>query len=203
MKLTNITQTIRSLSDKYIGRLTDTQKKQIIGYIYIILTLITVSFFGLFAIAPTLSTIGNLNKQYQDSKLVYDALNKKLTNLQLLDNEYKDIQTDLPIIYTAVPQTTKIPELTRKLEDVATLNNVTVSRLTFGEVEVYPNSKKSPIYSFTFTIGVVGTQQNVNNFIESVIDFDRIIGIDKIITGVDQEGKYTAQVTGRAYFVTK
>ncbi|HVT01454.1 MAG TPA: type 4a pilus biogenesis protein PilO [Patescibacteria group bacterium] len=181
----------------------DAKKKRVIGYIYIILTLVTVCFFGLFAIAPTLTTIGNLNKQYEDSKLVYDALNRKLTNLQLLDDAYKDIQTDLPVIYTAVPETTKIPELTRKLEDVATSNNVTISRLNFGEVEVYPNSKKSPIYSFAFTIGVVGAQQNVNNFIESVIDFDRIIGIDKIITGVDQEGKYTAQVTGRAYFVKK
>src|SRR3989344_5000597 len=100
MKLNNISQTIKLLSEKYIGGLSDAQKKSITAYAYIILTLFTVSFFGIFAITPTLTTIGNLNRQYEDSKLVYEALNKKLSSLQLLDFQYKEIQPDLPAIYT-------------------------------------------------------------------------------------------------------
>src|SRR4029078_4212378 len=74
------------------------------GYIYIILTLFTVSFFGLVAIGPTLNTGANLHKQYSDNQVIYDSLQKKLTNLSALDSQYVAMQNDLSAIYTAIPK---------------------------------------------------------------------------------------------------
>lgn len=199
MKL-DFLKSIKDFFTGYIGSLSEEERKKVIGYIHIILTLFTVSFFGLFAITPTLSTISNLNKQYEDNKLVRDSLNKKLSNLQLLDFQYKEIQPDLEIIYSAIPRTTKIPYLARQLENIASNNSVAVTKLNFGTVEIYPNTKKGPIYSFTFTVNIVGNQLNVNNFISNIINFDRIVGIDRILTGKDEEDKYTASITGRVYF---
>ncbi len=199
----NFLNSTKELFGKFTLSLSDEERKKAISYLYIILTLLTVSFFGFFAIAPTLATISNLNKQFEDNKLVYDALNKKLSNLQLLDFQYREVQPSLETIYSAIPRTTKIPYLARQLENIASENSVAITKLSFNTVEVFPNTKKDPIYSFAFTISVVGNQSNINNFIGSLINFDRIIGIDRVITGKDEENKYTASVTGRGYFSNK
>jgi Tfp pilus assembly protein PilO len=179
------------------------QRKKIVSFAYIALTLFTISFFGIFAIAPTLSTISNLNKQYDDNKLVLDALNKKLSTLQLLDSQYRTMQNDLTIIYDAIPKTTKIPKLTRQIENLAAANNVTITKLNFGSIEVYPIVKHDPLYSFTFNVTTQGNQSDINGFIGNIINFNRIIGIDRLITGQNAERVYSAQITGRAYFATE
>ena len=200
----NIENQIKNLMQKYVGGISDEQRKKIISYSYIILTLFTLSFFGLFAITPTLSTISNLNRQYADDKVVLDGLNLKLSNLQLLDAQYTQIQPDLPLIYEAIPQNTQIPQLTRQLENIGATSNVQVRKLSFGTVEIYPDIKNGLIYSYTFTIEVDAANQNdIYTFIGNIINFDRIIGIDRVVTGQSEEGRSTVQVTGRAFFATK
>lgn len=203
MKIEDNKKQVKNWLQTQFVRITAEERKKIISYGYIILTLFTLSFFGIFAIAPTLSTISNLNKQYDDNKLVLASLNKKLASLQSLDAEYKNMQDDLTTIYNAIPKTTKIPRLTRQIEDIAASHNVALTKLTFGTVEIYPNVKNEPIYSFNFNVNAQGTQNNVNDFIGSLINFDRIVGIDRVITGQNEEKVYTVQITGRAYFSTK
>jgi len=121
-----ILQRLRELYSRYIDSLTSEQRKKIAAYLYISLTLFTVSFFGFFAITPTLATIANLNKQYKDNKLVLDSLNKKLSSLTLLDFQYKEIQTDIEKIYSAIPRTPHMPILTRQLENIAKDSNILI-----------------------------------------------------------------------------
>jgi Tfp pilus assembly protein PilO len=179
------------------------QRKRIVSFCYIALTLFTISFFGIFAIAPTLSTISNLNKQYEDNKLVLNALNNKLTALQSLDSQYRNMQDDLTVIYDAIPKSTKIPKLARQIENIAAANNVTVTKLNFGTVEIYPVAKHDPLYSFNFNVTTQGSQNDINSFIASIINFNRIIGIDRVTTGQNEEKTYSVQITGRAYFATE
>lgn len=170
------------------------------GYIYIILTLLTVSFFGFFAINPTLSTISNLNKQYEDNKLVYEALRQKLLALKALSQEYTQIQPDLEKIYAAVPTSAQIPKLSRQLETLAIDHSLTVEKLEFDNVEIYPAQKNNPpLYSFTFNITVNGSDLDIKNFIAELINFDRIINLERVVTGESNTGG-GAFITGRAYF---
>ncbi len=182
----------------YLGTINSEKLK---GYTYIVLTLFTVSFFGLAAISPTLNTVINLDKQFDDNSLVYNALKQKLSNLVSLDEQYTNLQDDINSVYSAIPKSPKIPLLTRQIENLAKMNNLIVSKLTFGTVEIYPNDKGIPIYSFTFTVEVVGNRSDANNFIADIINFDRIVGIDRVVTGVNQEKQYNLSFTGRAYFI--
>lgn len=203
MKNFSFLKDFKDLYLKYSQGISKEGRQKIIGYFHITLTLFTVSFFGFFAITPTLSTISNLQKQYEDNKVIYDALNKKLSNLQLLDFQYKEIQPDLEIIYSAIPRTSQIPYLTRQVENIAGNSNVLLTKLNFSTVEIYPNVKKESIYSFTFSLTAEGAQEQVNNFIASIINFDRIIGIERITTGINEESKYVTSITGRAFFSNK
>ena len=203
MRQIPILQTLQKAYSKYIETLSDDQRKKIAAYLYISLTLFTVSFFGFFAIAPTLTTVANLNKQHEDNKLILDALNKKLTSITLLDAQYTEIQVAIENIYAAIPRTPRMPYLTRQLENIAKDSGVIIRKLNFGTVELHPNAKKEPIYSFNFNVNVNGDEQSVNNFISSIIGFDRIVGIDKISTGKNEENKYEASIIGRVYFSNK
>lgn len=198
-----ILQRLQELYSRYIETLSPDQRKKVATYLYISLTLFTVSFFGFFAITPTLSTIANLNKQYEDNRLVLDALNKKLSSLTLLDLQYKELQQHLEKIYSAIPRTPRMPYLTRQLKNIAKDSDIITRNLNFGSVELYPNNKKGPIYSFNFSISVTGDEQNINAFISNLIGFDRIVGIDKISTGKNEENKYEASIIGRVYFSNK
>lgn len=198
-----VLQKVHELYSKYIETLSEDQRKKAAAYIYISLTLFTVSFFAFFAIAPTLTTIFNLQKQYEDDKLVLDALNKKLSSLTLLDFQYKDIQQDLESIYSAIPRTPRMPYLTRQIETIAKDSGVIISKLSFGRVELYPNIKNEPIYSFNVSVNITGDEQNVNTFVSSLIGFDRIVGIDKISTGKNEEERFEASIIGRVYFSNK
>lgn len=175
--------------------------KKFTAYLYITLTLFSVSFFGFFAIKPTLDTISNLNKQYEDNKLVYDALKKKLAALDMLNTQYQALETDLNLVFDAIPKTNNIPYLARQLEKLTSLRGLNLSKLDFGVIELYPALKATPgMFSYTFTISVEGSEDKVNSFISDIISFDRIIGIERITTGKTENNIFGTTITGRAYF---
>lgn len=194
---------IQKLYEKYFVPLNELEKQKIVGYFYIALTLFAVSFFGYFAISPTLNTVTNLNRQYEDNQLIYDALTLKLKNLRNLDNQFVNLQNILPQIDSAIPKNTQIPKLTRQLENLAVRENVEIIDLSFNTVDLYPYSDIIPIFSFLFTINVTGTRNEVESFMRTILRFDRIIGIERIETGRNQESKYTLSLTGRAFFAPK
>lgn len=194
---------INELYKKYLSPLNEEERRKLTAYFYILLTLVAVSFFGLFAISPTVNTITTLNKQYQDDTLVLNALEQKLANLNSLDQEYATIQNRLDQIYTAIPKQPDIPKLTRQLETLAAEDNVQVTNLRFSEIEIYPNSKSDPIFSYLFDISVSGNQIDINTFLSDFINFDRIIGIERLSAGKNQENRNTLSITGRAFFAPK
>lgn len=194
----------KTVYDKYFSPLSEEDKKKYTAYFYILLTLAAITFFGIFALGPTFNTIGTLNKQYKDNMQILNALDTKLANLKNLDQEYQTIQPNIDQVYSAIPRTTEIPTLTRQLETLAAQNNLSVTGLSFNTVEIYPNSKNDPIFSFLFTITLAGNnQEDINKFISDTVNFDRIVGIEHVSTGRDQEGKYTLSFTGRAFFAPK
>ena len=169
-------------------------------YFYIALTLLTVSFFGFFAIKPTLETVSNLNKQYEDNKIVYNSLRTKLSALQSLDSSYQQLQSDLDYVYAAIPQSSKIPYLTRQIETIAQQSGVILDRLDFQPVEIFPGQKKTENYSVVFNLTVEGSELNINSFISNLINFDRILSIDRIATGKNDSNVFAGSLTGKAYF---
>jgi len=187
---------------KYVDGLTEENRKKIVGYAYIILTLFTVSFFGIFAIRPTIATVSNLQKQYDDNNLVLESLQKKLSALQSLDNQYNGaVQNDLIFVYAAIPQTSKVAFLTRQLEELVYSKSLSLIKLDFGTVEIYPNKKTvGPIYAFPFNLSVEGEEENINLFLADIINFDRIVELDRVITGKAQSGKFSITVTGIVFF---
>lgn len=181
--------------------LTLQNRKQTTAYIYILLTLLTVSFFGFFALRPAFSIIANLQKQLADNKVVLTALSDKLSALINLDKEYKQIEPNLEVIYEAIPTTAQAGPLIRQVEKLAQTNNLTVNSLTTGVIEDYPLDTKNTMYSFTFTLNAIGNESSIQAFLTSLVKFNRVIGISRVVTDKTESGTVEATIEGIAYFL--
>jgi Tfp pilus assembly protein PilO len=193
---------IKSLIDKGNAILSASQNRQrVTAYLYIIFSLFALSFFGIFAIGPTITTISNLNKQLEQDRVALKQLQDKNAALKSLSAQYIEIEPQLDLIDNAIPQSPKVADIARQLELLTIKHSLTVQKLDSGLMELYPaKNVNSPIFSFSFSIGVNGNEQDINAFIGDIINMGRIIGIEKLSTGKQQNNQFSASITGRAYF---
>lgn len=178
-------------------------KKEASAYLYIILTFFTVSFFGFFALRPAFSTITTLQKQLTDSKNIYKALQTKILALQSLSQQYITLEPNLPLVYQAIPVSSDIPLLTGQLQTLARENKLSLSQFSTYQIEYYPLSTQNKLYGYSFSVEVQGQEQNINEFLNKVTSFSRIISIDKITTGKTETGQLNLSLSGKTYFETK
>ena len=197
-----IKEEIKALIVKGNAALNASQNKQrVTAYLYIIFSLVALSFFGIFAIGPKITTISNLNKQLTEDKAALRQLQDKNAALKSLSAQYLDIEPELSLIEDAIPQSPKIAELSRQLEILSIKNNLVVQKLDTGLMELYPaKNVNTPIFSYSFSIGVSGREEDINLFIGDVINMGRIVGIEKLTTGKQQNDLFSASITGRAFF---
>jgi Tfp pilus assembly protein PilO len=147
----------------------------------IFLTLTASIILGIFAINPTLSTIGNLQKQIDDDKFVESKLEEKMNNLSILQEKYIPIQQDLPIIYSAVPKTTEMSLLIGQLQSIAKSSNLKIDTIQTFETDNLNSPALYEDYStFDFEISAQGNYQDIQTFISNLVNFQRVITLGNI-----------------------
>jgi len=177
-------------------------KQKIITYLYIIFSLMAITVFGLFAIAPTASTISELHKEKDDGEFTLEQLGIKNQALQKLSSEYGNVEPVLDKIYAAIPSSPKIPEVIRKIEILANRNSLAVQNLSTGAIELYPTSRPgTQIFSYTINVSALGTETSINTFIQELINTDRIISVERLNSGISENNLFSTTITGRAYFI--
>ena len=146
----------------------------------IILTLIALSFFGFFAISPTISTILKLKKELSDNELVYKEIGGKIKNLSSLRIKYADLQNDLPLVTDAITLQPDAHLLFAQIQAFAQKSNIKLKKLQNSEVEIVRNEKAvgKQYYSFPFSVAGSGSFEDLFNFISDITNMQRVINID-------------------------
>lgn len=169
----------------------------------IILTLITISLFGMFAINPTLSTIVKLKKELTDSEFAEKSLEEKTKNLTILQQKYADIQEDIPYALSAIPYRPEVPLLMAQIQSIAHNTNVHISNLQNLAVELFKeNIGEQKYYSYSFSISGNGTFESISTFFSKIVNMQRIISIDtfSIDKTADKTGALRFNLQGLAYY---
>lgn len=169
----------------------------------LILTLVALSFFGFFAISPTLSTIAALRRQISDNEFVNKKLEQKITNLSLLQKEYSLLEKDLPTVFSAVPQTPTAPLLVAQIQFLALRSSLAITRLQVFQVELSKiSTDKNQPTSFAFSLEAQGTTLQLTSFLNSLIRFERIVTLENIslAKSSDKEEVLKLDLKGKAYF---
>lgn len=189
---------------KYLELMPDFKQEKTQKYLTIVLTLVASIILGVFALGPTLSTIASLQKQLEDDKFVEQKLREKINNLSVLQQKYASIESDLPIIYDALPKTSQIPLVTAQIQAVANDTGVKVTNFQTFQAEVSHtavSTKKFAAYSFS--VNVQGTYQNMTGFMDKLVNFQRIVSIENVsitkVTSLDTTDLKLI-IKGVAYF---
>ena len=159
----------------------DLKEERVQKFTTLILTLVALSFFGLFAISPTLSTIAKLQKELADNKYVDQQLKTKINNLSILQGQYTTLQGDLPVVLSAIPKNPEAPLLTAQVHAVA--QNAGLNPISFQVYQVTADgvgANPEKYISFLFGLSADGNFESIKNFLSSIINIDRVISIDTI-----------------------
>lgn len=191
-KNTNIYKTLLPLFKK--------EKTQ--NFTTLMLTIVTLSFFAIFAINPTITTIVHLQKQLTDSKFVEQKLQEKITNLTKLQAQYEVLKNDIPIVLDAIPQTPTVPLFTAQIQGVAEKNGASITQLQIFQVELTKNQAISKNNNaFAFSLSIEGTKNNLINFLSTLTNFQRIVTIQNITLGKTKTPTVLQlSIRGQAYF---
>lgn len=170
----------------------------------IVLTLLALSFFGFFAISPTVSTILKLKKEVSDSEFVYRELEKKIRNLSTLRGKYANLQSDLPIITDAISIRPDVALLFAQIQGAAQKSNIQIKKLQNFEVEILKNinTPGKKYYSYSFVIVGNAPFEDIENFVSTITNMQRIINIEifSITSQTEQDGSLGFNIQATAFF---
>lgn len=168
------------VKNKYLYTLPFFREEKAQRLMGIALTLLALSFFGFFAINPTLSTIAKLRKQIEDTEFVNSQLGKKIVDLNRLREQYATIQNDLPTVFESLPQKADVPFLTAQIQSIAQTADINIKKIQNFEVELFSSNIKTDkeYSSHSFSIAGDGTYENISRFISILTNMQRIIIVD-------------------------
>ena len=156
----------------------------------LILSFFTLSFFGFFAIRPTLTTIVSLNREIEDSKFLDQQLDQKISALISAQESYQRIQPDIPLIYKTIPKGTAFPELLQQIESLAQEYNAEFATIQFQALPLSITPKEATktaslvqrhdAETFFFTISLEADYARIVQFLERLIRVSRLIIIDQL-----------------------
>ena len=187
-----------------LGKIYQTKKGRI--YTGIVFSLITIIFFIVFAIRPTLVTIAQLVKQTKDQKLVVTELEKKINNLAEAQKNYLAVSDDLNLVEEALPGKANLSLLTRQIETLARQAGVNIVNLRFSNISLLQtNAPKGERIEVLFSFNGLGDYQNLKNFLNSLTSLKRIILIEAFSfqSGKESSNILSLNINGKAWFMEK
>lgn len=191
--------------NKYLPDVSSLASERNQKFFGIILTFCALSFFGFFAIKPTISTIFRLQKEISDNEYVLDQQETKIKNLAELRIQYSNLQSDLPIIMNAITIQPDVALLFGQIQSVGKMSNIILKRLQNFEAQIIEkdNSEKKDYYSYSFSIAGTGSSENIYKFMQTLTNMERVINIDtfSINTATGQKDESLKfNIQGTAFF---
>lgn len=158
--------------------------------VQLLLFLFMVSFFGLFALKPTIVTIVNLQSQIQQKKDINLKLNQKVEALQKAQLSFAKAQSYLAIIDNTLPVNADFTRFEREIEYLAIKNNTILVDGRFNGFNVIGNPKisneKKPVSNLKYTtldfnLSISGSYPGLKNFLKDLENLDRLVSIRDLI----------------------
>ena len=186
---------------EYLKLLPNMQQETTRSFVTLALTFGALSFFGIFAINPTLSTITDLQRQLSDDQLVDQQLKTKINNLSSLEQQYNQLGSNLTNIYAAVPQDADVSLLSGQIAALAKKRNLSNTTYRVAEIQLANNPKTLKVQSFIFTLQAQGKYTDLLAFSSELPKLSRLITVESIEMGRDSQSEnLVLTLRGRQYF---
>lgn len=179
-------------------------------YLELVLSLLTIAIFAIFAIKPTILTIIDLNKEIKNKQNTITKLHQKVKNLQTANNLMQVESENLKFVDEAIPDFVDPKTFIQKVENIANLYSIKLTGLSISEVMILGNDQKKKDQKdvvlpenaneekFILTVG--GTYPNLLLFVESIENFKQPIKVDSFSiksSSIGEENLLILTMSGR------
>lgn len=156
------------------------QNKKAASYFTITLSLFSLSFFGLFAIKPTLTTAISLTKSVNDLRILNMEYEKKIGSIIQAQAEYERIRKKIPLIEAAIPANASFSKLAIQLERIADRTGTRILQVQIDPVSISTPTKVNVLQSFQFQVIVTGTYDQLTSYLSTMLQWRRVVIIQTI-----------------------
>ncbi len=156
--------------------------------IELILSIIVVVFFAIFAIRPTLITMADLIKEIADKKELDQQMDLKLASLYTAQEQYEQYQAKFYLLDEAIPRQFDVVKSLKKFEKIAGEGELVINQISLAEV---PDSIAEELLNNNFedyerdflpiNIEVVGYYLQIREFVEKIMDLRQVIIVDQVV----------------------
>lgn len=180
------------------------KSKKTASYFTITLSLFSLSFFGLFAVRPTIITATSLVKSVNDLKKLNSDYENKISSIVRAQSEYELIRNDLPLINLSIPANATFNSLAQNIEKYAQQENLTIIQFQIDPVPISNLPPANKLYSYHFNLIVIGDYSSLSLFIQHVLNWQRlttITSLDMAREGSgDNKGLIRMTMKGSTYY---
>jgi Tfp pilus assembly protein PilO len=165
------------------------QRKDVKMFLELILSMITISVFLIFAFKPTFLTIIELVKEIKTKEETITKMDTKIRNLELAEELYGQKQAQIELLKTAVPDNPLPETFVQQIEGLAIkysvdISGITISNLTLKGKEK-PKKEKAKVDqlpqgagALPFSVSIAGDYQALIAFLSELENFLRPIKVD-------------------------
>lgn len=160
-------------------------------YSSLVFSLVAITFFGLFAIRPTIKTIFALRQDISQQSKVLDELIQKSKNLEVGRINYEAIDSDLKQdINNLISDSVEVDRIIESLNNLASENQASISGLQIQPFEVYAASESASLElkEVSFTFNIQGSYQSLMRVLSQVPSNVRLLSIDTLNINKSEEG---------------
>lgn len=173
---------------RYFTTLSNTygEKPVVRTSVELVLTLLTVSFFAVFAIRPTVLTVAQLFSDVrQQQQKIKKPLQEKVQNLKTAQDVATRESRSLSLLDQALPRGPKPDLLLRQIEGLATQYGVVIESLSIGKLALFGNvnptkatGEKYSSFEVSFLVG--GSYNGTHAFLKELEEIRRVVNITSI-----------------------
>jgi len=197
-----LTSAYRNSIDQYRRYLEAVSKRPLLqASLFLVLTLILMIFLVAFALRPTLLTIaglyGDLNKQRQVAAKLDTRIQAQATAAQ----NYNQIQSQLPLLDTAIPSLVEVGSWVTKLDTYASQSGVEIVTVSVSKT-VVPKDVTGEILQSAFYLIIKGEYANLKSFLKAVESSRRLLEIGNVTLGKNAplDTQLQMQITGQILY---
>lgn len=185
------------------------------AFLEIVLSIVAVIIFLLFALKPTALTIISLVQQIKEERVVLAALTQKVNDLQKANTLLIQNQRFLTDIDLAVSTSPNPDVFAKQIEGIAAKDGVSLVGITMDSIVLVGKSKTAatsadvtPLpgstYEMPYSISIKGSYTNIDNFLKSLENLRVISRIDSmsVTSSVSDAGRViVAVISGRIPYI--
>jgi len=192
-------QSNTQLYRKYIAQLATTyrDRSDIRMFIEMLLTSAAVFLFSVFAIRPTLITIGGLTTEISEKKETISTMDTKIANLLEAQDLFTQNSEKIALLDTAVPAEPTIGSYMKQIEVISSAHGVTIFTMTTGNIPIdvtvgegSGNAEQKLPLSVTFN----GTYSNLLATLKDLENLRRPLLVSTSALSIDESNTDSSQL---------